>query len=336
MSREVRRQWKRARAVSAHAERLIQQGQLAAALEPLYDVVEISRALAADDADPSRDQYLRELGGVLNWRGVVLAALDRREDALTAFDEAVATLRPLGDGTALRRLAVAQNHRCAVLNALGRRDEALGAAEEAVTIMRSLANSGLDGAQADLADTLALLSSHLGELNRQEDALGVLDEVIAIRRDLASVDSRARPDLADVLATRSRALSAVGRHEDALAAIEAAAAILGELEDEHIDPYFPLATAWCIMADALNAVGRDEDALHATDAALRRALLVIEWADDFWPPEAVALVEDCVRRAGKAGREIDDATMRRVRAVRKGSGPPAMRPGLTIRRIGDR
>jgi tetratricopeptide (TPR) repeat protein len=74
--------------------------------------------------------------------GVRLSDLDRREEALTATEEAVTVYRRLASGnpTAFEPdLARSLNNLGANLSDLGRREEALTATEEAVTIRRRLA-----------------------------------------------------------------------------------------------------------------------------------------------------------------------------------------------------
>ena len=78
----------------------------------------------------------------LNTLGVLLGDLGRREEALTAIDEAVTAYRALAEARPdafLPDLAMSLNNQSERLSDLGRREGALGAIDEAVTIRRALA-----------------------------------------------------------------------------------------------------------------------------------------------------------------------------------------------------
>ncbi|MEO1020310.1 MAG: tetratricopeptide repeat protein, partial [Pseudomonadota bacterium] len=107
------------------------------------------------------------LASRLNHWGVYLSNLGRREDALQATEEAVATYRKLAQDRPdafLPDLARALNNLSVYLSNLGRREDALQATEEAVATYRKLARDRPDAFLPDLASALNNLGMGLSNL----------------------------------------------------------------------------------------------------------------------------------------------------------------------------
>lgn len=159
--------------------------------------------------------------------------LGRREEALTAVEEAVALRRALAEAwpDAFRpELAASLNNLSSFLFALGRREEAFAAAEEAVSIFRDLAAARPDAFRPGLATSLRNLSASFSTLGRREEAIAAGEEAAAHYRALAAARPDAfRSDLATSLNNISGFLSALGRREEALAAAKEAVEILRDL-----------------------------------------------------------------------------------------------------------
>jgi tetratricopeptide (TPR) repeat protein len=210
----------------------------------------------------------------LNNLSIRLNAVGRREDALTAIEEAVTIRRDLAAARpdAFRPvLAGSLNNLSILLNALGRREDALAAIEEAVTIRRDLAAARPDAFRPVLAMSLNNLSIRLDAVGRREDALAAIEEAVGIRRDLAAARPDAfRPGLAMALNNLSGCLAAVDRPEDALAASKEAVGIRRDLAAARPDAFRPdLAMSLNNLSGCLAAVGRPEDALAAIEEAVR-------------------------------------------------------------------
>jgi len=158
--------------------------------------------------------------------GVALGALGRREEALTATEEAVGIYRQLAQENPqafLPYLAMSLNNLGNRLSALGRREEALTATQEAVDIRRRLAEQNPQAFLPDLAMSLNNLGRMLSALGRREEALTATQEAVGICRRLAQENPQAfLPDLAGSLNNLGRDLSALGRREEALTAYEEA------------------------------------------------------------------------------------------------------------------
>ena len=130
---------------------------------------------------------------LLNNLAVRLSDLGRREEALTAAEEAVGHYRALAEARPdafIPDLALSLNNLANRLSALGRREEALTAAEEAVGHYRALAEARPDAFIPDLASSLNNLASFLSALGRREAALTAAEEAVGHYRALAE----ARPD----------------------------------------------------------------------------------------------------------------------------------------------
>ncbi|MGW5218774.1 tetratricopeptide repeat protein, partial [Nocardia sp. NPDC004085] len=184
-----------------------------------------------------------DLAASLNNVSIRLGELGRREEALTAAEEAVGIYQVLAErhpDAYLPDLAASLNNISIRLGELGHREEALAAIEEAVRIRRVLAERHPDAYLPDLATSLNNISIRLGELGHREEALAAIEEAVGIYQVLAERHPDAYlPDLAMSLNNVSADLGALGRREEALAAIEEAVRIRRVLAERHPDAYLP-------------------------------------------------------------------------------------------------
>ncbi|WP_346619577.1 tetratricopeptide repeat protein [Blastococcus montanus] len=290
-----------------------------------------------------RVQHLRrsgpqdELAGWLNNLSIRLDHVGRREDALTAIEEASGLYRALAAARPdafTPALATALNNLSNRLAGLGRREDALTAVEEAVALHRALAAARPDAFTPDLAMSLNSLSLWLAGLGRREDALAAVEEASGLYRTLAADRPDAfTPDLATSLTNASNRLADLGRREDALAAIEEASGLYRTLAADRPDAFTPhLATSLNNASLRLAGLGRREDALTAIEEAsgLYRTLAA-DRPDAFTPDLAMSLNNLSNRLAGLGRREdaltaIEEAVgLRRTLAAAR---PNAFTPDL--------
>jgi tetratricopeptide (TPR) repeat protein len=213
-----------------------------------------------------------ERAGVLVMLGRALSALGRREEALTATQEAVDIYRGLAQVNPqvfLPDLATSLNNLGNRLSDLGRREEALTATQEAVDIRRKLAEQNRQAFLPDLAMSLNNLGRALSALGRREEALAATEEAVEIRRKLAQENPPAfLPDLALSLNNLGNALSALGQREEALTATQEAVEIRRKLAQQNPQAFLPdLALSLTNLGSDLSALGRREEALAATQEA---------------------------------------------------------------------
>ena len=112
-----------------------------------------------------------------------LSDLGRREEALSAAEEAVGLYRALAAARPdafLPDLAMSLNNLANRLNDLGRREEALSAAEEAVRFRRALATTGPDAFGIELARSLWVLGDLYGNTAAPDPAIASLAEAVQI------------------------------------------------------------------------------------------------------------------------------------------------------------
>jgi tetratricopeptide (TPR) repeat protein len=213
-----------------------------------------------------------ERAGVLVMLGWALSALGRREEALTATQEAVKIYRQLAQQNPqafLPDLAATLNNLGRALSALGWREEALAATQGAADLYRDLARANPQAFLPYLATSLNNLGSDLSALGRREEALKATQESVDIRRKLAEQNPQAfLPDLATSLNNLGLMLSALGRREEALAATQEAADLYRDLARANPQAFLPdLARSLNNLGRALSALGRREEALAATQEA---------------------------------------------------------------------
>ncbi|MFK8014103.1 MAG: tetratricopeptide repeat protein, partial [Gammaproteobacteria bacterium] len=112
-----------------------------------------------------------------------LSNLGRREEALSASEEAVGVYRDLAASRPdafLPGLGMSLNNLSGDLSNLGRREEALSASEEAVGVYRDLAASRPDAFLPDLANSISVRSDLLAEIERFEDAANAAHEALTM------------------------------------------------------------------------------------------------------------------------------------------------------------
>lgn len=258
---------------------------------PRETVLSFLRALDAALPAPDRTLSLRAIQEVLyrTWvgkaendaerawalgmLGYALSALGRREEALTATQEAVEIRRQLAQANLqafLPDLAASINNLGTMLSKLGRREEALKATEEAVELYRELAQANPQAFLPDLAGSLNNLGRDLANLGRWEEALAATQEAVGLYRQLAQANPQAfLPDLAGSLNNLGAMLSVLGRREEALAATEEAVGLHRQLAQANPQAFLPdLAMSLNNLGNVLSTVGRREEALAATQEAV--------------------------------------------------------------------
>ncbi len=201
---------------------------------------------------------LANKGAALLNKGTALRILNRHEESILAYDQALA-IDP--------KLAAAWKGKGATLGELDRHEEALLAYEQALAIEPNDASAWRNKGDA------------LDKLDRHEDVLLAYDRALAIDPNDASVFFK------------GGTLCKLDRHEEALLAYDRALAIdpnyadgwlfkgdaLGKL-DRHAEALLAYdralcikpsdADAWCFKAHALGELDRHEEALLAYDRAL--------------------------------------------------------------------
>ena len=198
---EVRPDDSLANALNNLANGLGHLGRWEDALAAIEEAIMIRRELAAarpDDLRPDLAPSLHMLASSLNGLSIYLAELGRRENALTASEEAVTIHRELAQVRPdAFRLGIAD---------MGRN------AKEDATYRRELAQARADTFRPHLADSLNNLTVRLADLGRREDALTASEEAVTIHRELAQVRPDAfQTDLASSLSNLSIYLEELGR-----------------------------------------------------------------------------------------------------------------------------
>ena len=230
------------------------------------------RRLAA--ANPAA--YEPALATSLNNLSVRLGEAGRRDEGLTAIEEAVTVYRRLAAANPAAYepdLATSLNNLSIRLGEAGRRDEGLTAIEEAVTVRRRLAAANPAAYEPDLATSLNNLSIRLGEAGRRDEGLTAIEEAVTVHRRLAAANPAAyEPDLATSLNNLSNRLAEAGRRDEGLTAIEEAVTVYRRLAAANPAAYEPaLATSLNNLSIRLGEAGRRDEAEHSQReaAALR-------------------------------------------------------------------
>ncbi|MEM8602117.1 MAG: tetratricopeptide repeat protein, partial [Bacteroidota bacterium] len=137
-----------------------------------------NKAETADD-----DDARSRLADALNTLGIRFSNLGRREDALTATEEAVTIRRRLAQRNPDAfepDLAMSLNNLGIRFSNLGRREDALTATEEAVALYQRLAQRNPDAFEPNLANALWTLGNVYNAFDQHETALDPLSESLHV------------------------------------------------------------------------------------------------------------------------------------------------------------
>ncbi|MDQ6777052.1 MAG: tetratricopeptide repeat protein [Actinomycetota bacterium] len=173
-----------ATALSNQSGSLSGLGRREDALKAIEEAIEIRRELAAAQPDAALQARLRaDLATALNNQAGWLSDLRRRDEALTAIEEAVEIRRELAEtepDAFLADLATALGNESSRLVDVARREDALAASEERVEILRGLEAARPDAFRPDLTTALSNQADRLSELGRRKPALKTIEEALSL------------------------------------------------------------------------------------------------------------------------------------------------------------
>ncbi|MGW5866580.1 tetratricopeptide repeat protein [Streptomyces sp. NPDC055239] len=289
------------------------------------------------DLTSTHPEYLPGLAMSLSDLGTSLSEVGRRDEALTAIQEAVEMRRRLAAANRIAYepgLALSLGNLGAFLSEVGRRDIALTVTQEAVEIYRRLAADNPAAYEPDLARSLSNLGARLSEVGRRDEAPAAVQEAVEIYRRLAADNPAAyEPDLARSLANLGTPLSEVGRRDMALTAAHRAVEIYRRLAAANPAAYEPdLAKSLSNLGKFLSEVGRRDEALTLTQEAveIRRRLAAVNPAA-YEPGLAMSLsnLGTCLSELGRRGEALT-AEQEAVEIYRRlaAGNPAAYEPDL--------
>ncbi len=254
-----------------------------------------------------------ELSRMLSNLGVRLAEAGRRDEALTAAQEAVAIRRDLAQASPdayLPDLAASLANLGNRLADAGRRDEALTTAQEAVGTYRQLAQASPAAYLPYLAASLSNLGIRLAETGHRDEALTAEQEALAIRRDLAQASPAAYlPDLARSLSNLGIRLAETGHRDEALTAEQEAVAIRRDLAQASPDAYLPdLAGSLSNLGNRLADAGRRDEALTTAQEAVGTYRQLAQASPAAYLPDLAASLSNLGIRLAETGHRDEALT----------------------------
>ncbi|KAB5589408.1 hypothetical protein CTheo_7148 [Ceratobasidium theobromae] len=233
--------------------------------------------------------------------------MDRREEALTACQDAVAIHRHICTINQVEfspALASSLSDLSDYLRALALYDEAQSAAEEAVKIYRRLSESDPNKFAAEVARALAGLSAVLTDLGRYEEAMTITQEVISTRRKLAADHpDKFTYELAQSLHDFSVDLLDLGRYEESLSTIREAVKIRRQLAVEDPGSFADLADSIHSCSLCLSSLKRDEEALVAGQESLAMYRRLATDRPAIFAPELASALQDVSSGLSNLGRD---------------------------------
>ena len=203
---------------------------------------------------------LRVVSTALVGRATALVQLNRLEDSLEAWDEALRHASLSGDPAPV---GISIAHKSILLDTLGRGEEALAFRDEAIEHF-----SESDRPQLGLAavEALARVRAWLVDQNRFQEALSVSDEIV--RRFESKEAPMIRDAISDVLLKKGDVLAHMDRLEEALAVW---AGVVRRFESsETATARTSVARSLVRSGSVLADLNRPQEALDAMDDAIRR------------------------------------------------------------------
>ncbi|MEO1415204.1 MAG: tetratricopeptide repeat protein [Bacteroidota bacterium] len=190
---------------------------------------------------------------LLNNLGLVYDDLNRYEEAIATYQEALKIRRPLAKQNPQRfqpDLAQTLNNLGVVYDDLTRYEEAIATYQEALKIRRPLAKQNPQRFQPDLAHTLNNLGLVYDDLTRYEKAIATYQEALKIYRPLAKQNpQRFQPDLAQTLNNLGNIYYDLTRYEKAIATYQEVLKIYRPLAKQNPQRFQP------DLANTLNNLG---------------------------------------------------------------------------------
>ena len=211
--------------------------------------------------------------------GIALNQIGRREEALSATQEAVGRYRGLAearpDPFLPAHLVASLNNLGMMLGNLGRREEALSATQEAVRHYRGLAGARPDAFLPGLAGALTNLGRDLSAVGDLEGAKAATQEAVQAYRQLAEAHPDAfLPNLADSLDNLGGAFSELDDWEGAKAATQEAVETYRQLADARPEEFLP---------DLARSLGTHGHALLQADETEAGVAMLMEGAQLLMP-----------------------------------------------------
>jgi tetratricopeptide (TPR) repeat protein len=299
------------------------EGQLLVPLERVVTVVLVDwtghrtemtpQAAPPPEPEPSAPAVSSDRAEQLYETGTSHAEKGRYEQAILAFDEAVALCRTVG--TQQRNLATTLVALGMALTRMGRWERALVAVRESLSTFGSLVAADPPSHLPEQAEAFLLLGVCLWELGRHEESLSATEEAIGILRRVPDEQPGRNPQLARALDNHAAILARTGRPAEATPLATEAVDLLRAVVTT--DPRYTDALCHALddLAVSLAGTGDWPPALTAIEESVtaRRAL---HRADPVThgPPLAESL-DLCASILGSAGR-CQEATTPAEEAVR--------------------
>ncbi|KAE8208441.1 hypothetical protein CF327_g7103 [Tilletia walkeri] len=221
------------------------------------------------NTEADRNQLCR----ALLYLSSLLLSLARREEALTASEEAVTIVETMAELESERykaHLAAALKMKSICKSDIGDADSAIKAAERAVSIYRYLHTNRPADFETALAGMLMEYSIILSKDRQKEGALQANEECLRMYRSMHTKRStELEAELAEALCSYSIRLSEFGRIIEALQAIEESIA-MQQVLDEMQPGHFTVHLAWGFThySTQLFKANRYEDGMEALEESL--------------------------------------------------------------------
>jgi tetratricopeptide (TPR) repeat protein len=252
------------------ANRLLEIGKDAEALEAIEDAVEIRRKLS----ESSPEEYEPLLVGSLNNLAVIIRKSGRRSDAVPPAREALSLIRRVYERESteenLARLAGALNTLAGTLDRTTSEQEKIDSIEESIKHFRYLAKKDRQQYLPDLATALLTLTATMHEQGKYAAVVSASREAVKYFRILAREDPDAHlPDLADSLSNYAHGLQEIGRNASAIRSMDEAVRIRSQLAEKNPVHLDDLADSLMTLTAMLGEAGQSQRVPSTAKAAVR-------------------------------------------------------------------
>jgi len=176
-----------------------------------YDLIVRAGTILAKQG-PADPIVQEKIATALFNKGVTLGDLDRSEEAIAVYDDAVSRFADARELAFRERVAMALFNKGFRLGTLGRKEEAIAVYDD---VVNRFADAREPALQKQVAMTLVNKGIVLGTLNRSEEAIAVYDDVVS--RFAVFKDPALQKQVARALVGKGFRLGTLNRSEEAIA-----------------------------------------------------------------------------------------------------------------------
>jgi tetratricopeptide (TPR) repeat protein len=226
------------------------------------DAYDIILALGGAKVASNPKETERTTAALFN-KGVTLHQLNRDEEAIAAYDQALSRLRDSKEPALREHAATTLINKAIALASLGRKEASLDAYDE---LLKRFGASTEPELREEIVNALGNKGIELSQLNRDEEAIQAYDQVVQRFSDATELSMREH--VVASLVNKGLSLRRLQRYDEAIAVYSEVVRRFGDSPDPAMGR--AVARALVQSGTALRQLNRNEEAIQSYDQLLER------------------------------------------------------------------